>query len=120
MKFITKALLKAVSLINYEWYIKKLGVQIGRNCKINGRPNFGTEPYLVSIGNHVLIAGGTAFITHEGGHWVLKGMDKKYNSAFGFGRITVEDNVYIGYRCIILRGVTIGKKYHNWCRELGQ
>ena len=58
MKFITKALLKAVSLINYEWYIKKLGVQIGRNCKINGIPNFGTEPYLVSIGNHVLIAGG--------------------------------------------------------------
>ena len=57
----------------------------------------------------MLIAGQVAFITHEGGHWVLKGLDEKYNTTFGFGRIIIHDNVYIGFRSIILRGVTIGE-----------
>ena len=64
---------------------------------------------IISIGNHVLIAGAT-FITHEGAHWVLKGLEpEKFKDTFGYGRITVCDNVYIGRNTTVLRGVTIGE-----------
>lgn len=69
---------------------------------------FGSEPYLISIGNHVLISG-AFFITHEGAHWVLKGLDPSLKNTFGYGRITICDNVYIGHQCTILHGVTIGE-----------
>lgn len=95
--------------ISYERYAKKIGVSIGNNCRLLGEPNFGTEPYLISIGDHVSISGGCAFLTHEGAHWVLKGLDSSYNTTFGFGRIRICNNVYIGYGCTVLRGVTIGE-----------
>ena len=99
-----------LSWISYEKYARKRGVNIGKNCKLLGRPNFGTEPYLITLGDHVCVGGtGTQFITHEGAHWVLKGKDpEKYRHTFGYGRIVVGNNVYIGARCTILRGVTIG------------
>lgn len=91
-------------------YARKIGVSVGENCWFNGKVSFGSEPYLVSIGNHVCLAGkGTIFITHEGAHWVLMGMDEKYNDTFGYGRITIKDNVFIGSGTTILRGVTIGE-----------
>ena len=90
-------------------YAKKCGVEIGSDVRFTGKVDFGTEPYLISIGNHVLIAGAD-FLTHEGAHWVLKGLEpEKFNNTFGYGRITVCDNVYIGRNCTILRGVTIGE-----------
>ena len=105
-----KGYLRLLSFVSYEKYAKKLGVKIGKSCQLLGRPSFGSEPYLVTLGDHVMLAGaGTQFITHEGAHWVLKGKDpEKYRYTFGYGRITVGNNVYIGTRCTILRGVTIG------------
>ena len=105
-----KARLFLISLYSYERYARKLGVTFGKNCKFLGRPSFGSEPYLITMGDHVLLAGkGTQFITHEGAHWVLVGKDpKKYENTFGYGRISVGNNVYIGTRCTVLRGVTIG------------
>jgi len=89
-------------------YGRKNGVKIGKNTHFTGKMGFGTEPYLISIGDHVLIAGAT-FITHEGAHWVLKGLDPSLEHTFGYGRITVCDNVYMGHDCTVLRGVTIGE-----------
>ena len=90
-------------------YAKKCGVKLGKDVSFTGKMGFGSEPYLISIGNHVQIAGAT-FITHEGAHWVLKGLEpEKFKDTFGYGRITVCDNVYIGSNCTILRGVTIGE-----------
>ena len=107
---VKKAWLLLVSFVSYEKYAKKLGVTVGKKCQLLGRPSFGSEPYLITLGDHVLLAGsGTQFITHEGAHWVLKGKDpQKYKHTFGYGRIVVGNNVYIGTRCTILRGVTIG------------
>lgn len=90
-------------------YWRSKGVKIGENCALMGGCSFGGEPYLVDVGNHVLIGGNVHFITHEGAHWVLKGLDKKYDYLFGFGRIQIKDNVYIGYNSTILRGVEIGE-----------
>lgn len=100
----------------YNWYLlarnpkkycEKNGVKLGKDVRFTGKMSFSTEPYLISIGDHCLIAG-ASFITHEGAHWVLKGLDPSLEDTFGYGRITVGNNVYIGQRCTILRGVTIG------------
>ena len=105
---IEEIVLKIIKRFSNIKYAKLVGVQIGENCRILGKTSFGTEPYLIHIGNHVSISEAT-FICHEGAHWVLKGLDSRYNSVFGFGRIIIKDNVYIGQNCTILRGVTIGE-----------
>ena len=106
---LNKIILHLLKYVNYNAYAKKLGVKMGKDCRLLGRPNFGTEPYLVSLGNHVSISAGTVFLTHEGAHWVLKGLNPaKYNSTFGYGKIQVGNNVYIGYKVTLLRGITIG------------
>lgn len=89
------------------WTVERLarfnGVKIGVNCDIQD-VIFGSEPYLLSIGNHVQITAGTKFFTH-GGAWVLRG---RYPNMDFFGKITIQDNVYIGNNSLIMPGVTIG------------
>lgn len=79
------------------------GVTIGKNCWIATR-NFGSEPYLITIGNHVQITDDVRFFTHGGG-WVLRLEQPDFDC---FGKIKVGNNVYIGNSAIILPGVTIG------------
>lgn len=86
-----------------EKYAKHLGVVIGENCSISSI-NFGSEPYLIRIGNHVQITHDVRFATH-GASWVLR---TKYPNFDCFGKIIIGDNVYIGNCSIILPGVTIG------------
>lgn len=83
-------------------YWKKQGVKIGNNCSISSC-DFGTEPYLITIGNHAQITDGVKFFTHGGG-WILRGELPDFDI---FGRITIGNNVYIGNNAIILPGVTI-------------
>ena len=84
-----------------------LGVRIGHNCRIldDARNVFGSEPYLVTLGDHVSITGGVNFITHEGGVWILREQDP---DADVFTPIVVGNNVFIGARAMILPGVKIG------------
>ena len=108
-KRVTNTFLKILYFGSWQKYAKRIGVNMGEDVRFAGHADFGSEPYLITIGNHVLITDEVKFLTHEGGHWVLKGLDPKYNNTFGFGRITIKDNVYIGTRSTILRGVTIGE-----------
>lgn len=89
---------------------KKIGVKIGEDCRIydNAITVFNTEPYLITIGNHVLIAHGARFLTHEGGLWCLRGIDKKFENKDAFAPIVVGNNVMIGMNSIIMPGVNIG------------
>ena len=88
---------------------RELGVRIGENCRILTNPYacFGSEPYLIEIGNHVEVTGDCRFVTHDGGLWVLreaedcKDIDK-------FGKIKIGNNVFIGLRSTIMPGVTVG------------
>jgi len=93
-------------------FCRNLGVKIGENCSIMGTHHpFGTEPYLVSIGNHVRINDGVQFITHDGGVWVLRDMpnlNKNARQLDLFGKIVVGNNVHIGSHAMIMPGVTIG------------
>lgn len=86
---------------------KKLGVSVGVEVKILGNPYriFGSEPWLVSIGDHVEITNGCRFLTHDGGAWVFR---KEYPSYDVFGPITVGNNVFVGTDSTILPGVKIG------------
>lgn len=88
-------------------YAKKIGVQIGDNCKLNGSPEWGSEPYLVKIGNHTEISYGCAFITHDGSTWVFREKEQ-YKGVLRFGGIKIGNNCFIGARTTILPNVTIG------------
>lgn len=88
---------------NPEKYARYIGVKIGKSCDIQIN-NFGSEPYLIEIGDFVQITAGAKFFTH-GGAWVLR---QKYPAIDFFGKIRVLDNVYIGNNALIMPGVTIG------------
>lgn len=79
-------------------------MQIGHNCHLETL-EFSTEPYLIEIGDHVAIALGTVFITHDGGVWCFR--EKLINGDI-FGRIKVGNNVFIGTNCTILPNSIIG------------
>lgn len=92
-------------------YWKKFGLNIGERCEIYGTASFGSEPYLIHIGNHVRVNSGVQFVTHDGGTWVLREYlnEKNSNMIDIFGTIVVKDNVHIGNNAIIMPGVEIGK-----------
>tara|TARA_R110002050_G_scaffold300443_1_gene469815 strand:- start:1459 stop:1974 length:516 start_codon:yes stop_codon:yes gene_type:complete len=85
-----------------EKYGRYLGVSIGEKCSIATK-YFGSEPYLVKIGNHVQITNGVKFFTHGGG-WVFRKDIPDFDT---FGKIEIKDNVYIGNNVLIMPGVTI-------------
>lgn len=88
--------------------LRKKGVIIGQDTWVLNRvSNFGSEPYLIHIGNHCAIAAGVEFITHDGGTRVFRD-DPGYSNVNKYGKIVLEDNVTIGVQAIIMPGVTIG------------
>lgn len=98
---------------NYIDLLRRQGVKIGEGCDINNSVIFGSEPYLITIGNHVRINSGVNLITHDGGCWVLRkveyGFDSDFQNADCFGTIKICDNVHIGNNAIIMPGVTVGE-----------
>lgn len=88
-------------------FAKSIGVKVGEDCEFYHGIIWGSEPYLIEIGNHVRITTGCKFVTHDGGLWVLR---KKYNkdTIDRFGKIVIGNNVHIGWDTIIMPGVTIG------------
>ena len=92
---------------NSQFY-RDFGVQVGEGCRIfSAKPSetFGSEPYLIRLGDHVTITNGVKFITHDGGTWVFREKDPDFDV---FGTIWIKDNSFIGINTIIMPGVTIG------------
>lgn len=89
---------------SYEKLARYQGVNIGKGCVIK-KVSFGSEPYLISIGDNVCITNDTKIFTH-GGARVLR---KKHPDMDFFGKVRIRDNVYIGNNCLIMPGVTIGE-----------
>jgi acetyltransferase-like isoleucine patch superfamily enzyme len=85
-------------------YLRKAGAQIGEGCYIVPT-DFGTEPYLVKIGNHVAIAANVAFGTHDGATWVFR---YEVPDLQVFGPIVIEDNCIIGQDAVLLPNIRIG------------
>lgn len=91
-------------------YLISRGSHIGRGTRLNcGVEAFGSEPYLITVGNDCLFAKNVNFITHDGGIKVLNSMNyfdgKRMDN---MAPISIGDNVYIGMGAYIMPGVTIG------------
>jgi acetyltransferase-like isoleucine patch superfamily enzyme len=84
-------------------HARSIGVQVGDNCRLIG-VHFGSEPFLVTLGDHVS-ATATTFITHDGGEWVFA--DRRPDADL-MAPITVGNNVFLGSGVTILPGVSIG------------
>lgn len=94
---------------SYINYLKKIGVTVGERVTVfEPRKVYidETRPFLISIGNDVKITNGVTILTH-GYDWnVLEGV---YNKVLGSaGKVTIGNNVFIGFHSTILKGVTIG------------
>jgi len=83
--------------------LRAMGVRIGEGCRIYAT-DFGSEPWLIRIGNRVCISNDVTFVNH-GLNWPFQ---DKYDSLTGFGPIEIRDNCQIGVRATILPNVTIG------------
>ncbi len=87
-------------------YMKKVGINFTEGqVHVYGRVAWGTEPWIITLGNNVHITDGVKFITHDGGTLLFRDQvpDLEITKP-----ITLGDNVYIGNNVIILPGVTIG------------
>lgn len=85
------------------------GMKVGNNVRIMGGINFGSEPYLIELGNDVTISFNVTFVNHDGGTWVFRDM-KEYKNIIKYGKIRIGDRSFIGCNTIILPGVTIGSR----------
>lgn len=89
--------------------LRSRGLVMGEGCEILNGFDFGSEPYLVKIGNNVRIAGGVKITTHDGGVWVLRHLwPERYAASDLFGKVEIGDNCHIGMNAMIMPGVTIG------------
>jgi acetyltransferase-like isoleucine patch superfamily enzyme len=83
--------------------LRKMGVRIGERCRIY-TSSFGSEPWLIRIGNHVCVSNDVTFVNHD----LNYPFQDNYASLTGFGTIDIKDNCQIGVRATILPHVTIG------------
>jgi acetyltransferase-like isoleucine patch superfamily enzyme len=88
-------------------YAQLCGVRMGKGCKfVSARgTNLGSEPYLITLGDHVEISANVTFVTHDGGIWVFR---EEYPEIDVFGPIKIGDNVFVGTNVTILPGSIIG------------
>ncbi len=83
-----------------EYYARYLGVSIGKNCLIYTH-HFGTEPFLIEIGDNVTIAMDVKLINHDGSGAL-------FGRLYSYNKIIIGNKVFIGMGSIILPGVRIG------------
>jgi acetyltransferase-like isoleucine patch superfamily enzyme len=88
------------------------GLKVGKKTIFVGSQSFGTEPYLIKIGNSCLITDGVSFLTHDGSIQVPlindgESIDDIYSKKSTFSKIEVGDNVFIGINSILLPGTKI-------------
>lgn len=88
------------------------GLHVGEGTKFVGSQHFGSEPYLVKIGNDCLITDDVKFITHDGGiqvPMIAQGLlfDEVYSNCSVFAPITIGNNVFIGMSTVLLLGADV-------------
>lgn len=93
--------------VNQEKLVRFLEIDCAdpASVRIFGRPDFGSESWILTFGKNVYITDGVKFITHDGGTLLFRDRipDLEITKPIVLG-----DNVYIGNNAIILPGVIIG------------
>ena len=83
--------------------LKKEGMIVGKNFNVqNGCILDGARPWLIEIGDNVVLAPNVHILTHDTS-------TKKYGGYVHIGRVNIKDNVFIGASSVVLLGVTIGE-----------
>lgn len=103
--FFGKIYYRVLYKLNSEKCAREMGVSIGKNLHIYGNVAFGSEPWLVSLGDNVHLTDGVRFICHDGGTLIFR--DKVPDLEIT-APIRLGNNVYVGNNVIFLPGVTIG------------
>ena len=108
-RYLFKAVLFLAFRFNPVGCSRFLGVKIGKNLHIyGGSPSmWGTEPFLITLGDNVHVTHGCVFVTHDGGSLILRNEVPDLELT---APIKVGSDVYLGVRTIILPGVTIGTR----------
>lgn len=83
------------------------GVCVGEGCRIYIH-SFGTEPFLISIGDRVTITSRVRVLTHDGSTCLVT--DDEGVRFQRYLPVTIGDDVFIGVNSIILPGVNIGSR----------
>ena len=93
----------------YEQWLRESGVVIGKNLRLFNHKSIRfdtTTPGLITVGDDVSITADVSILTHDFCSSVFR---QKYNDYLpGRSKVVIGNNVYIGQKAMILRGVTIG------------
>lgn len=87
-------------------YARSIGVKIGTDCRIY-TTSFGSEPFLIEIGDRVTVTAGVKLLTHDGSTWLIRRNGKRFQR---FGRIKIGSEVFVGVNAIVMPGVKIGSR----------
>jgi len=99
-KLVSLTILYTKGGVSFAQYI---GVSVGSNCRIY-TTNFGSEPFLITIGNNVTVTSGVKFLTHDGTGWLM--IDDK-GRRYLYSKIEIGDSVFIGVNAILMPGVKV-------------
>jgi acetyltransferase-like isoleucine patch superfamily enzyme len=94
----------------YVAWLRRQGVTVGTGTQFHGIRDIVidlTRPCLIEIGNNVVLTRGVTLLTHGFDWMVLRNLYHEVLASSG--RITIEDNVFIGMHAVILKGVRIGR-----------
>lgn len=87
-------------------YYRKVGAKIGNGCRIYTE-YFGTEPFLIEIGDRVTVTHGVRLLTHDGSTWLMRDSEGR---RYHYAPIKIGNDVFIGVDSIIMPSVRIGDK----------
>ncbi|XTZ64262.1 acyltransferase [Aeromonas salmonicida subsp. pectinolytica] len=95
-------------LLSANFYAKLIGVRVGAGARLNKSVNFGSEPYLISIGKDFYCSVNIFFVTHDGSVNLFRNIYSECKNIDYFQPISIGDNVFIGCNVTILPGTVIG------------
>lgn len=92
-------------------HAKKNGMIVGKGVTLAGRfgTSFGSEPFLIEIGDYVRLSGRNTFLTHDGGTHAFRDLEQ-YKGVAKFGKIKIGERTFVGHGVTILPNVIIGKR----------
>ena len=79
-------------------------MKVGRKVRFVEVPQFGTEPFLIEIGDETTFSNNVRFVNHDGGQNALHFFEK-YRDVRTFGRIKIGKQCLIGADTILMPGV---------------
>lgn len=90
-------------------FARRLGVNLRGSVRFYDLDagTFGSEPWLITLGDGVHITSGVRFLTHDGGTLILRGQEPTLEWT---APIDVGNDVYIGTNALILPGISIGNR----------